>query len=125
MTAQWVKYDGSEKQLRQLLSTSNKFIVDSQWSIFSKPTTLKLPDTDDNLNWLAGLLRDTKVKAYLICDPHPYADMICQWAHTGQPVWGRSKDSGETGLCHENFPPFMNPAEFEYSFTPFEEEVWR
>ncbi len=132
MSAQWVKYDGSDEQLRQLLDASGNFIVDSQWSVFSKPTiTLKSTDTDDDLNWLAGLLRNTKVKEYLICDPHPYADMICQWARTGQPVWVRYAkvchfgQTSEYEICNQiaTLTPDWNIPGAEYSFTPFEEEV--
>lgn len=124
MNSQWIKYDGSDEQLRQLLSTSDKFIVDSQWSIFREPSTIELLDTDDNIKWLAVMLRDAKVKAYLICSPHPLADMICQWARTGQPVWVRIPVSYERyGYCYITYgatnTPDWNIPGAEYSFTPF------
>ena len=87
--SEWIEYTGSDEQLKELLTTKSKFMVDNKWSVFHKPTTLNMPATEDNLNWLAALLRDTKVKNYLICQPHPYADLIKIWADTGCPVWVR------------------------------------
>lgn len=121
MPEDWIKYTGSDEQLKELLTTDKKFIVDNQWSIFRTPTNLSLLATEDNLNWLGALLRDTKVNKYLICNPHPYADMIKQWADTGQPVWWKSKTGGGVGLCHEYFPPFAHTNEYEYRLKPFEE----
>lgn len=121
--AKWIEYTGSDEQLKELLMTKSKFTVDNKWSVFHKPTALNMPATEDNLNWLASLLRDTKVKNYLICQPHPYAEEIKQWAETGQPVYWRSKAGGETGECYKFFPPFAHPDIFEYSLTPFGEEA--
>jgi len=62
---------------------------------------------------------------YLICNPHPLADMICQQAHTGQPVWVRTRNYEGTAWCY--YPPTTTPnwniPVAEYSFTEFKEEV--
>lgn len=59
---------------------------------------------------------------YLICNPHTYSDMICQWAKTGQHVWAREIIAKKDWvLCDEYFPPFSHPNEFEYRFDNFEE----
>ena len=71
-----------------------------------------------------------KSKRFKDCSPHPYVDMICQWAHTGQPVWVRfAIIIHEDGLTtrrvvtdETNFPNWNIPGA-EYSFTPFEDEV--
>lgn len=115
MTPKWVKYDGSDDQIVEIAKANNGWMVRL---IDDTESTIHKGDIESEYYY-----HDTEVSHYLICNPHPYADMICQWARTGQPVWWRSKTGGGTGLCHENFPPFMHPVEFEYSFTPFEEEV--
>jgi len=74
---------------------------------------------------------------YLICTPHPYADMICQWARTGQPVYVRITEDGDKNEFPElsefiesikhvetyctNTPDWNIPGA-EYSFTPFKSE---
>lgn len=119
--SKWIEYTGSDEQLKELLTTKSKFMVDNKWSVFHKPTTLNMPATEDNLNWLASFLRDTKVKRYLICQPHPYADLIKIWADTGCPVYWKDKEihsSGECGSCHY---PFAQPGLYEYRLMPFED----
>lgn len=118
MTAQWVKYDGSDDQLLEIMHSAHGYLYRNNNGYESNILT-----ACGSLINLANELNDDSVTEYLICSPHPYADMICQWARTGQPVYWRSITGGGTGLCHENFPPFMHPVEFEYSFTPFEDEV--
>ena len=104
-TPEWIEYTGGDEQLTELLTTDSKFMVDNEWSVFHKPTTLNMPATEDNLNWLAALLRDTKVKNYLICQPHPYADLIKIWADTGCPVWVRPTKPYEFEISdYENHP---------------------
>ena len=133
--SEWIEYTGSDEQLKELLTTKSKFMV----SVFHKPTTLNMPATEDNLNWLAALLRDTKVKNYLICQPHPYADLIKIWADTGCPVWVRPTKPYEFKISdYLNHPttrlmvdgkgvylitttPDWNIPGAEYSLTPFED----
>jgi len=54
-------------------------------------------------------------------NPHPLADMICQWARTGQPVWFKDKENGKvTGPVTKGID--WDELDFyEYSFTPFED----
>ena len=68
----------------------------------------------------------SSIKSERFDNPHPLADMICQQARTGQPVWYKDKKTGRSGLCETNGVgqhPFVMPDYFDYSFTPFEEEV--
>ena len=138
-TPEWIEYTGGDEQLTELLTTDSKFMIDNEWSVFHKPTRLNLPVTEDNLNWLAGLLCDTKVKKYLICQPHPYADLIKIWADTGCPVWVRPTKPYEFKISdYLNHPttrlmvdgkgvylitttPYWNIPGAEYSLTPFED----
>ena len=119
--SEWIEYTGGDEQLTELLTTDSKFMVDNEWSVFHKPTRLNLPVTEDNLNWLAGLLRDTKVKKYLICQPHHYADLIKIWADTGCPVWYKHKFVAASGECNQLHVPFSYPDICEYRLTPFED----
>ena len=119
--SEWIEYTGSDEQLKELLTTKSKFMVDNnKWSVFHKPTTLNMPATEDNLNWLAALLRDTKVKNYLICQPHPYADLIDIWRLSGCPVYAKHKATGQTDeVCGPRVD--WNHEEWEFSLTPFED----
>lgn len=133
LLAQWVKYTGSDEQIAEMRNAEHGFMAKNITSI-SSVMSIKfnqlfiqgqkgpyLPELF--CNKLENFLTHNNTIEYLICEPHPLADMICQQARTGQPVWWRNKNSGGTGLCHEYFPPFMHPVEFEYSFMQFEEEV--
>lgn len=56
-------------------------------------------------------------------NPHPYADMICQQARTGQPVYIRHKGNVDINLYHREVTntPNWNIPNAEYSFTQFED----
>ena len=123
MTAQWVKYDGSDEQIAEIENVKNGWLV-----IFYDGTQSEIhkgyPGKSVNMH---------AIQKYLICNPHPYADMICQQARAGQPVYIKIPTVAErvdTGartnmyFRHEctNTPDWNIPGA-EYSFTPFEEEV--
>jgi hypothetical protein len=107
----WMKYTGAPEQIDEMRKSNNGYLLrhlNGGESIIYKHDDLFLNRND--IAW------------YLIRQPHQYADMICQWAKTGQPVFARAKNSHEPAvLCHGYFPPFAHPKEFEYSFTPFDE----
>lgn len=114
MKPEWVEYTGSDEQIAEiahskdgtvLIKNGEHLVIKSGYLLFN----------------VREFLID--VTEYLICQPHPYAKEIKQWAETGQPVYWCSKTSGGSGECHEYFPPFAHPDMFEYSFTPFEGEL--
>ena len=113
--ANWIEYTGSAEQLEELASA--KTLVRVRYSY------------GQEVNWSCTLFRSESnardtlqdAIAYLISEPHPYANEIKIWADTGCPVYWRSKHGGAAGACHENFPPFAHPNEFEYLLTPFED----
>lgn len=125
MTAQWIKYDESDKQIAELCKADKEFGFMVLWENGDYSGVIK--------NDWSGFDKD--IDKYLICDPYPYADMICQWARTGQPVYIRVK-----GVSHKitfNFTrcwwhipyytyetntPDWNIPGAEYSFTPFEDK---
>ena len=124
MTAQWVKYDGSDEQIAEIFSAN-----DVLFRFKYRPDRLKSSIFNSDINLYLKIVTE-----YLICDPHPYADMICQWARTGQPVWIRVTKGtavqrasflyGNRKFCYYlTTIPDWNILGAEYSFTPFEEEV--
>ena len=129
--SEWIKYDGSDKQIREIKSAKSYLVmgidIGEECSRFvSGP--LVWVDTSDHIDQriraqsnLKEQMEASNVTHYLICQPHPYADLIKIWADTGCPVYWRSKHGGAAGACHENFPPFAHPNEFEYLLTPFED----
>ena len=111
---EWIKYDGSDKQIAEINDSvlRHGFILRNRYGSISP--VMKQP-------WHVALIGDKDTTHYLICQPHQYADLIKIWADTGCPVYWRSKHGGAAGACHENFPPFAHPNEFEYLLTPFED----
>ena len=78
---------------------------------------------------LRGHLETWEVTNYLICNPHPLADMIERWARTGQPAWIKTFiEMPYAGLpilderIQKTNKPDWNIPGAEYSFTPFKDE---
>lgn len=123
--AEWKEYTGSDDQIADIEAafTNHGFII-------------KKADGTTSFGVIKGRLALTKgfieshflgqwnVTHYLICEPHQRADMICQQARTGQPVWIRYEWRDSTGPNTETFvtnTPDWNIPNAEYRFTPFEE----
>jgi len=111
MTAQWVKYDGSEEQIAEMENAKNGFICKNDYGYTWG---------DVYIDWSKCPIGATH---YLICNPHPYADMICQWARTGQPVWVKEGKNHARPFIYETNTPDWNIPGAEYSFTEFKEEL--
>lgn len=127
MNSQWKKYTGSDEQIAELNNCKNGLLAKNYLGYI-------WPDIYEHFDFAP-----IGATHYLICDPHPYAEMICQWARTGQPVY--VKVSG--GIVPNNSifiedeliivmpeyfiiktnKPNWNIPNVDYSFTPFEEEV--
>ena len=124
---QWVKYDGSDKQIAEM-KASRDVIIRFKSSYELLRSSCFVDDFNDRLAY-------GTVTHYLICNPHPYADMICQWARTGQQVWVKTTCIGyrpcEFGgdemyskpLIYSTTTPNWNIQGAEYSFTEFKEDV--
>lgn len=72
---EWKPYTGSHEQIEEINNAK-----DVLFKYKEGRTTLRgnrKLDTYDN----------DYLSEFLICNPHPLADMICQQARTGQPVW--------------------------------------
>ena len=104
--SEWIEYTGSDEQIEEIQKSEHGWMTEDFIVIDGSAPLRDLLCIGDK---------------YLICDPHPYANEIKIWADTGCPVYWRSKHGGAAGACHENFPPFAHPNEFEYLLTPFED----
>lgn len=107
---EWKEYTGSDEQIEEMNNSEHGFVMR-----FSDGTEVPVFH-HGNPRIFEGITH------YLVCEPHPLADMITRWAQTGQPVYWRNKENGGAGVCHDNFPPFAHADSFNYSFTPFEVE---
>lgn len=141
MKPQWVKYDGSDGQIAEIKNAKDGFVCrnsETDSGILSIKYGQLFSDQSEypilNAMWKGSLklfIDTNNTTHYLICNPHPYADMICQWARTGQPVWVRYAkvchfgQTSEYEICNQIATPTpdWNIPGAEYSFTPFEEGV--
>lgn len=121
---EWKEYNGSKEQIAEMES--------AQYGVLLSSNPQEIVDVSDMIS-LESYLSVHEVTHYLICNPHPLADMICQQARTGQPVWVRIRcsltSSARIEDCREwwlNNPPTTAPdwnLKAEYSFIPFGVEV--
>lgn len=123
MTAQWVAYTGSDEQIAEMKKANDGYLLRCNDGI------------DVPYNEYEYLHENHKevVTHYLICNPHPLADMIIQQARTGQPVyvkvlretWGMFKHTfirhEEKHTIYVTATPNWNIPNAEYSFIPFED----
>jgi hypothetical protein len=143
MKPEWKKYTGSDEQIAEMYFAEDGFVaknINSVSSVMSvKFNQLFIQGQKEPYlpglfgNSLENFLSYNNTIEYLICEPHPYADMICQWTRTGQPVYWRIKGTkcppesdgitcgiaGDLTLIAE----VIDSDQYEVSFTPFEEEV--
>ena len=81
-TPEWIEYTGSDKQIKEMLLAANRHGV----MIIHHNGEL-CPGIFTDSNELAQHLdKRTKypIKMFLLCQPHPYADLIKIWADTGR-----------------------------------------
>ena len=121
-TPEWIEYDGSDEQIKEMLFAANKHGV----MIIHHNGEL-CPAIFTDANELAQHLdKRTKypIKMFLLCQPHPYADLIKIWADTGCPVWVKRPIAvlriGEPIVFKTTNPDWNIPGA-EYRLTPFED----
>ena len=87
--SEWIKYDGSDKQIAEMRQAHHGYILMNDVGGISD-VSLGL-DTNGLRNGSDKriMFNCSIVTNYLICQPHPYADLIKKWADTGCPVWVR------------------------------------
>jgi hypothetical protein len=115
---EWKVYTGSDEQIMEIADAVNGVILRYKNGNEITMNTL-------NRTW-GVCLED--VTHFCVCNPHPLADMICQQAKTGQPVWVRYEWRDSTGPGVETYvtsTPDWNIPNAEYSFKPLEEITGR
>jgi len=105
-TPQWIKYDGSDEQISDIQTSEHGWMTEDFITIDGSAPIHDLISVGDK---------------YLICQPHPYADLIDIWRLSGCPVWYRHKLVIASGECGPFHLPFSYPDICEYSLTPFED----
>ena len=122
--ANWIEYTGSAAQIEALalaktmvrVRYANRQEVNWSCTLFRSESNAR------------DILRDAV--AYLICEPHPHADIIKIWADTGCEVYVREHHNNyyegilESTDCFYHSPtnkPNWNIPNAEYRLTPFED----
>lgn len=83
---EWKKYTGSTQQIYEMWNAKNGYLVRSHEG--ANDRIRYAPQRRPDFNEFAQHCREAiHVTEYLICNPHPLANMICQQACTGQPVY--------------------------------------
>ena len=107
--AEWIEYTATGDQIKVL----NNALKSSSNGVF-----LRLKNGDHKI--IKSHLYAYDFTHYLICEPHPCADLIKIWADTGCPIYAKHKATGQkdsgsgprAGWNHE---------EWEFSLTPFDD----
>ncbi len=120
--SEWKEYNGSDDQIQEIYNSRGWIVM--FFDGVQSDTHIGYPGANVNMH---------AIHKYLICNPHPLADMIGQQAKTGQPVWVRTRlDDWSTGR-QRNFYKLHEPTacpdwyliDSEYSFTPFDQKNGR
>ena len=121
-TPEWIEYTGSEDQIKEIKSASNGVIFEYVGSFGIDTSVFKYAKDKYHID---NRLENKAIAKYLICQPHPYADLIKIWADTGCPVWCRVPlDYLMLGDIYEDLvtnTPDWNIPGAEYRLTPFED----
>lgn len=123
--AKWIDYTGSDEQIDEMCKPGCSYaVMDVSGKVFGPYVWFDTSNHPDprlrEFNDLKSQLNTASIKQYLICEPHPYADIIKIWADTGCPVWYRFKATEfEPGIETEE-PDWFND-ELEFKLTPFED----
>lgn len=130
---EWKKYTGAPEQIAEIISaakqngfmardkTGARLFIDTHYRFLCFDSATDREIIESALS---------PFDEYLLCKPHPLADMICQWARTGQPVWIKVVNFRD--LLHmvdsvneikdkvlKTTKPDWNIPGAEYSFTAF------
>ena len=133
--SEWKDYMGSEEQLKEIMCCKKGFALKADNGVCATaifgiwPLLGKLE--------LKRYLFVRGTTHYLICNPHPLEDMICQQARTGQEVWIKVPQESYPFIhlmtdyymyslsngwhVYRTDVPYWHIPGAEYSFTLFEE----
>lgn len=120
---EWVKFDGSEEQLEMMRTAEHGFKIKYKNNIVGNQDESSIIIANGLqhavLNHVTQSSTGATVTHFLICEPHPHAEMIIEWARTGRPVYFFDTASGE-------WLPVKKPDWDEntrYSFDPPKEKI--
>ena len=126
--AKWIEYTGSDEQFLEIVNYENNVLLEFKHGVKRFRSDFMPGDFINGGN----LVR------YLICEPHPYADIIKIWADTGCEVWIKPHKPysfkisdyennpyakllvNEAGVIIVTTKPDWN-MNAEYSLTPFDD----
>ena len=111
MNPEWKEYSGTNEQINDL---NVAIRLSSSGVIIKKKDGTETGIIRANIY---GYLHDATY--YLICSPHPLFNMISRQSQTGQPVYWKDKESGETGIAYCSATNWDEDF-YEYSFTQFD-----
>lgn len=124
--SEWKEYSGSDAQIAEINNAyKNGYILKT--GPVNQTLILK---SRAEMGWYKD-----QFTHYLICNPHPLVEMICQQARTGQTVWIKVREffnplnnyrfvaAYDEYSVYVTTTPDWNIPGAEYSFEPFEEEV--
>lgn len=112
--SEWIEYKASDNQKTDLINSGNGYLLKINNKMSSRHF---MHDDFESFNQSA-------ITHYFICTPpHPLADMICQWASTGQTVYVKyfAKNKNRT-IVYETCAPDWNTPNAHFSFVPFEDK---
>ena len=118
---EWKKYDGTDEQIAEMMGAEHGFTV--RYSDGAESRVFAKDEHEFHEDML--IFFNKSVSHYLLCNPHPLADMIIRQAQTGQPVWIKEyfKFSVEPTdyKVNRTTTPNWNILGAEYRFAPFED----
>ena len=124
MTPQWIEYTGSDEQIEEMWNAEHGYAVISRGVIKARNAKQAWPSREVFFQHTKSAIE--YVTRYLICQPHPYADLIDIWRLSGCPIYVRYTEPTEDGLnmrwrTIKTNTPYWNIPGAEYSLTPFED----
>jgi hypothetical protein len=104
--SEWKKFTGSSEQISEILNAKN--------GVRYRKCDGKIWQAN-SAESLQSLINYTKhqIEEYLICQPHPHAEMIIEWARTGREVYWYNG----CGQWVIDDSPVWSP-DMKYSFNP-------
>jgi len=108
--SEWIEYSGSDAQIAEINNAyKNGYILKT--GPVNQTLILK---SRAEMGWYKD-----QFTHYLICNPHPLVEMICQQARTGQQVWIKEPiNDFYDGCKYVTTIPNWNIPGAEYSFEP-------
>ena len=109
--AKWIEYTGSDEQIEE--------INNARYGILAKNNFNHIwPDIYEHFDFAP-----IGATEYLICQPHPYVDLIKIWADTGCEVWVKEGKSHRQPFIYVTDKPDWNIPGAEYRLTQFRDEA--